>query len=196
MKLDQISVIDIGTSFLDKERLRHKFITQHKWNSRFEKSTGSYTFVPHTGLDCFSSLYEIVFSEVRKIDRDINLMSIQDMKELTHFTYVLVQNKNRNTIKWHNHFLYAYDELTQGHKEWYPFKWSTVYYMCMPEGSGGIRFRENDKEISLIPREGQLIIFPSSLDHTPDATTSDDWRISINVNVIDKNIMMRGNQVI
>ena len=165
--------------------------------------TGSYTFVPHTGLDCFSSLYEIVFSEIRKIDRDMNLMSIQDMKDQKHllpfwgdFTYVLVQNKDRNTFSWHNHFLYGFDQLTQGFKEWYPFKWATVYYMCMPEGSGGIRFKENDKEILIQPSEGQLIIFPASLYHTPDINHNEDWRISVNINLVDSDIIMKGNRAI
>ena len=201
--LDQIYTLDIGHSFFDIERLRHKFITQHKWNKRFYETSGMFTFVPHTGLDCFTPLYEIIFSEVRKIDQDINLMPIQYMKERKdllpnrgNFSYVLVQNKDRSPFNWHNHFLYGFDQLTQGSREWYPFKWATVYYMSMPEGSGGIRFKENDKEILIQPKEGQLIIFPSSLYHTPDITTSDDWRISVNVNVIDQNIVMKGNQAI
>ena len=66
----------------------------------------------------------------------------------------------------------------------------------MPEGSGGIRFQENDKEVVIQPSEGQLVIFPSSLYHTPDINHNEDWRISINVNVIDKNILMRGNRAI
>ena len=195
--LDKIHCIDIGTSFLDKERLRHKFITQHKWNDRFYKANEWYVFVPHTGLDCFTPLYDIIFSEIGKIDREINLMPIQGMKDIGGpFSFVLVQNKDRNTFNWHNHFLYQFDSLTQGAQEWHPFKWSTVYYMCMPEGSGGIRFKENDKEILVEPSEGQLVIFPSSLYHTPDINHNEDWRISINVNVIDKNILMRGNRAI
>ena len=196
MNLDKISVIDIGTSFLDKEKLEHKFITQHKWNDRFYRANEWYVFVPHTGLDCFTSLYDIIFSEIRKIDSDINLMSIKGMKDIGGpFSFVLVQNKDRNTFNWHNHFLFGFDQLTEGSRIWYPSKWTTVYYMCMPEGSGGIRFSD-DKEILMQPSEGQLLIFPSSLYHTPDITTSDDWRISININVIDKNILMRGRQAI
>ena len=201
--LDQIYTLDIENPFSDIERLRHKFITQHKWNKRFYETSGMFTFVPHTGLDCFTPLYDTIFSEVRKIDREINLMSIQDMKERKdllpnrgNFSYVLVQNKDRSPFNWHNHFLYGFDQLTQGSREWYPFKWATVYYMSMPEGSGGIRFRENDKEILIQPQEGQLIIFPSSLYHTPDITTSDDWRISINTNLVDTSIIMKGNQAI
>ena len=203
MLLDKIFTIDIGTSFTDIERLRHKFITQHKWNKRFYEASGMFVFVPHMGVDCLSPLFELIFSEVSKIDRDINLMSVQDMKEKKHlihgrgdFSYVLVQNKDRTPFNWHNHFLYGLDELTTGSREWYPFKWATVYYMSMPEGSGGIRFRENDKEILIQPKEGQLIIFPASLYHTPDITTSDDWRISINTNLVDSNIIMKGNRAI
>ena len=197
MNLDKIFTIDIGTSFLDKKKLEHKFITQHKWNDKFYKAKEWYVFVPHTGIDCFTPLYDIIFSEIRKIDREINLMSIQGMKDIGGpFSFVLVQNKDRNTFNWHNHFLYQFNSLVQGAQEWHPFKWSTVYYMSMPKGSGGIRFKENDKEVVIQPSEGQLVIFPSSLYHTPDINHNEDWRISINVNVIDQNILMRGNRAI
>ena len=189
-----IHVIDIG-EVLDQE-LRHQFITQHKWNKRFYETSGKLSFVPHRGIDCFSSLFEIVYREIRKIDPDIDFMSIEEHKEQREeFAYVLVQNKDRNTFNWHNHFLFGFDQLTEGSRIWYPSKWTTVYYMCMPEGSGGIRFSD-DKEILMQPSEGQLLIFPSSLYHTPDITTSDDWRISINTNLVDSNIIMKGNRAI
>ena len=116
MLLDKIFTIDIGTSFTDIERLRHKFITPHKWTKRFYEASGMFVVVPHMGVDCLSPLFEIIFSEVSKIDRDINLMSVQDMKEKKHlihgrgdFSYVLVQNKDRTPFNWHNHFLYGLD---------------------------------------------------------------------------------------
>lgn len=192
--LDKIHVIDVG-NVLDQE-LRHKFITQHKWNKRFYDASKRYVFVPHTGIDCFSPLFDIVYSEIRKIDSEIDFMSIEEQKEENLFAFVLVQNKDRNTFNWHNHFLYGYDHLTQGSREWYPSKWATVFYMCMPEGSGGIRFRENDKEILVEPKEGQLVIFPASLYHTPDLNHNEDWRISVNINLSDKNILMKGDRAI
>ena len=93
MNLDKISVIDIGTSFLDKEKLEHKFITQHKWNDRFYRANEWYVFVPHTGLDCFTSLYDIIFSEIRKIDSDINLMSMFD--EFLEIIYLIKTNQQK-----------------------------------------------------------------------------------------------------
>jgi len=194
MNLDKIYVIDVG-DVLDK-KLRHKFITQHKWQKKFYNASKRYVFVPNGGIECFSPLFNIIYPEIRKIDSKIDFMSIEEQKEENLFAFALVQNKDRNTFIWHNHFLYAYDELHHGSIVWHPHKWSTVYYWRMPEGSGGIRFRENGKEILVNPKEGQLVIFPASLYHTPDINQCEDWRISININIADRNVLMRGNQVI
>jgi len=37
-----------------------------------------------------------------------------------------------------------------------------------------------------MPKEGDLIFFPSDMLHSPLGNTCTDWRVSININVVEK----------
>lgn len=57
-----------------------------------------------------------------------------------------------------------------------------VYYYQV-EGDG-IFFERNGKEFQYIPQQGELIIFPNDLNHNAARTTSQNWRYSINMEII------------
>ena len=61
---------------------------------------------------------------------------------------------------WHNHNKMEFTN-TKG-------EWAWVYYVTMPDKDrGNILFRDKDEELSFDPTPGDLIIFPSYLDHLP-----------------------------
>ena len=68
---------------------------------------------------------------------------------------------------WHNHL---YTSTING-----------VYYYQV-EGDG-INFEREGKEFSYIPQQGELIIFPNYLNHTPQRVTSQNLRYSINMEI-------------
>ena len=57
-----------------------------------------------------------------------------------------------------------------------------VYYYQV-EGDG-IFFERNGKEFQYIPQQGELIIFPNDLNHNAARTTSQNWRYSINMEIL------------
>ena len=72
------------------------------------------------------------------------------------------------TCIWHNHL---YTSTING-----------VYYYQV-EGDG-IFFERNGKEFHYIPQQGELIIFPNDLNHNAARTTSQNWRYSINMEIL------------
>ena len=59
-----------------------------------------------------------------------------------------------------------------------------MYYFALPEGSGGIRFKNDTEQFEHTPKEGDLIFFPSDMLHTPLTNTCTDWRVSYNINLV------------
>ena len=68
---------------------------------------------------------------------------------------------------WHNHL---YTSTING-----------VYYYQV-EGDG-IFFERHGKEFNYVPQQGELLIFPNDLNHTPQRSTSQTWRYSINMEI-------------
>ena len=69
---------------------------------------------------------------------------------------------------WHNHLLTS---TING-----------VYYYQV-EGDG-IFFERNGKEFHYIPQQGELLIFPNDLNHNAARTTSQNWRYSVNMEIL------------
>lgn len=61
-----------------------------------------------------------------------------------------------------------------------------VYYLSVPEGSGAIDFWTNrDQHLHTHdPQQGDFLVFPSTLRHSIQANTSQQYRISINVELL------------
>ena len=57
-----------------------------------------------------------------------------------------------------------------------------VYYYQV-EGDG-IFFERNGKEFHYIPQQGELLIFPNDLNHNAARTTSQNWRYSLNMEIL------------
>ena len=77
-------------------------------------------------------------------------------------------NKDWSGINWHNHLATS---TING-----------VYYYQV-EGDG-ITFTHKGKEFHYVPQQGELLIFPNDLFHKPDIATSDNWRYSINMELM------------
>ena len=69
---------------------------------------------------------------------------------------------------WHNHL---YTSTING-----------VYYYQVEED--GITFEREGKEFHHVPQQGELLIFPNHLNHKPEKATSENWRYSINMEII------------
>jgi len=90
-------------------------------------------------------------------------------------------NKNKD-VKYHSH---------NRQRE---YDWTYVFYVQMPNNLSGddgkLFFKIDDNEYSLLPKEGELIIFPASLSHTPktnENSTIDRIVVASNFMKIDIN---------
>jgi len=75
------------------------------------------------------------------------------------------------------------------HYQWHDhIKSSTingVYYLKIPESATGqLDFLYNDIFFRFAPKENDLLIMPNYLEHAPRQPLSDDFRISINIEVV------------
>lgn len=71
---------------------------------------------------------------------------------------------------------------------------NAVYYLSVPETEvkreGSISFyNDSHKEIyNIKPKAGELVMFPNYLHHQPHQSLTDDYRISVNMEIICKDI--------
>lgn len=61
---------------------------------------------------------------------------------------------------------------------------NSVYYLCVPEQKGKIQFLINEKWIDYQPIEDELLIFPNFLTHNTTKNNTNEWRISINMEIM------------
>ena len=181
---DYIHISHIGDDFIkDKPLLISKLITQHKWSKKFYDKMESNVFgVAHNNLRYFDSIFEKTFAEYKRVFQDdTEIDEVTTKKE----SFCLIQNDECNAYAWHHH-----DAKSKG--EWYnnshSLLTSSVYYIRLPEGSGGIKFKDDFEEIELMPSEGDLIFFPDNMLHTPALSTCTEYRVSFNINIFPKNL--------
>ena len=77
-------------------------------------------------------------------------------------------NKNDFKSGWHNHLATS---TING-----------VYYYQV-EGDG-INFERHGQTFYYEPQQGELLIFPNDLNHKPEKATSENWRYSINMEIL------------
>ena len=77
-------------------------------------------------------------------------------------------NIKESICEWHNHL---YTSTING-----------VYYYQV-EGDG-IFFKRQGKEFHYVPQQGELLIFPNDLNHNTARTTSQNWRYSLNMEIL------------
>ena len=176
---DLIHIIHID--FENRETLAPKLVLQHKWSRKVYKQNGGDAFsVALNNQKYLEPLYQSVIEECQKIyDTPID-------EELTkQASYCLVTNKDRNVNGWHSHekTKWFHQPALTLNSDINVFA-SSVYYFTVPEGSGGIAFKNDTEEIELMPSEGDLFFFPSDMLHSPLKNTCTDWRISYNINIV------------
>jgi hypothetical protein len=116
-----------------------------------------------------------------KLDENY-LISIDD--------WVFISDSKNNTSGYHNH-------VSQGNLVFFkePPQWSLVYYLQMPNNLEGIdghlSFKtKNDKEVSFLPVENQIIMFPADIEHKPELnkkSTNDRIVYAANLTIFDRN---------
>ena len=182
---DFIYISHVGDDFIkDKELLISKLIIQHKWSDKFYKARQSSALTPApTTYPLFEPVFEKTYAEYKRIYQDNTEI---DDKLTKSQSYYLTQNKDCNAYNWHHHIPRLY-YTTNFYDENFKFLVSAVYYLRLPEGSGGIKFKDDFEEIELMPSEGDLFFFPNNMLHTPSLNTCTDYRISFNINLIPKN---------
>jgi len=112
------------------------------------------------------SLYNIFLSRINSIFKNYTIYEENDR-----VVYSYVSNKDFKNANWHNHNLTG--------------SISGVFYLKCVEGCG-IKFRDKGQVKYIEPKENELYIFPSNLDHFPIPSTSKELRISCNMNLMCK----------
>ena len=115
---------------------------------------------------CSESLYKIFLSRISLIFKNYTIYENND-----ELVYSYVSNKDFTNANWHNHN--------------HTGSMTGVFYMKCVEGCG-IKFRDKGQVKYIEPKENELYIFPSNLDHYPLPSTSKELRISCNMNLMCK----------
>ena len=182
---DYIHISHVGDDFIkDKELLISKLIVQHKWSDKIYRASKGDVLPPARNiLPLLEPIFEKTFDEHKRIYQDnIEIDDVITKRE----SYFLTQNKDRQGYDWHHH-VPNWQNRSLGNIDDNLKMNSAVYYLRLPEGSGGIKFKDDFEEIELIPSEGDLFFFPYNMWHTPSLNTCTDYRISFNINLIPKN---------
>jgi len=107
-------------------------------------------------------IYNLFLNYLNKIFNKITLLD-NDFHCWCYFS-----DKQFNDSRWHNHISTC---TVNG-----------VIYLKIPEDNKGIDFKINDEIINIVPKEGDLLIFPDFLDHYPYPSTNEP-RIVLNLEV-------------
>jgi len=109
-------------------------------------------------------LYNIFLNRVSQIFKQYTIY-----ENNVNTVYSYVSSKDFNNANWHNHNKTG--------------SISGVFYMkCVKDK--GITFKDKGIEQYIEPKENELYIFPSNLDHYPIPSTSEELRISCNMNLM------------
>ena len=88
--------------------------------------------------------------------------------------WAYVQNRDRKSPFWHHHLATS---TING-----------VYYLAVPDPSCQIWFRDLDRIVEVTPLEGHLYVFPRWLVHRPQPQASPEYRVSLNVEIITREV--------
>ena len=137
---------------------------------KYRNSTISYNFPIHEDSTLFfSKLYEKYKELCYQI---FGNFYIAPQNKTTCWCYR--SNIDDSVFAWHNHL---YTSTING-----------VYYYQVD--GDGISFKirptwnHQEKEFHYVPQQGELLIFPNDLDHRPEKATSENWRYSINMEIL------------
>jgi len=131
-----------------------------EWNNQALNENNSIT------KNVSESLYNIFLSRINTIFRNYTIYENNNRS-----VYSYVSNKDFINANWHNHN--STGSMTG------------VFYIKCVEGCG-IKFRDKGQVKYVEPKENELYIFPSNLDHYPLPATNEELRISCNLNLMCK----------
>lgn len=150
-----------------KTEMYNYFVEQHKFhlqNDEFYKKT-EYNFLIENYQSYFDYLYNYFLNVSEEIFGKITLSSNNSNK-----AWMCLMDKNQYNPP-HNHIRTS--------------KINSVFYFNVPKGNGGeLIFEHNNQKIKYFPEENDFLIFPNYLMHQPMSTDSEDYRMSVNMEII------------
>ena len=151
----------------DKDIWYNLIVKDHK-NRKNYRDFGVYNFKLDDNYKNFSDyIYSEFLTYSKTLYKEIKLLS-ENKKDC----WAYVCNKYESVPVIHNHLRTAII--------------NSVYYLTVPDKqSGSIDFFDDDLNIiySHYPKEEELLIFPGYLNHRPNISNSDEYRISINMEI-------------
>lgn len=153
-------------SLIEKQKMESYFIQEHLENKQTDESYQVYKFnykaKQHlTELENLYSLF-LVYAQIT-----LGRFTISHNNRRT--SHVYIANKYDNTTCIHNHVRTSIV--------------NSVFYFSVPSASGGelILYDDSGRETWHKPKENTLLIFPSTLNHFPQLSDSEQYRIAINM---------------
>lgn len=128
--------------------------------------------------------------EIKILELLKDFLKIQDDYALFKWYWTFISDSDNKKSTFHDHITgYSIE-----HSREIP-QWSLVYYASFPdnldEDEGKLFFRTKDgKEFSILPEEGQMILFPSDLPHKPGLNRKSTKKrivFGANIAVLDRN---------
>jgi len=145
------------------ERIKTNRILEQNYKKYYDRNVG-YNFPIKDNAEFFDKLYDKFLSECAKI---YGQYTIHPNNKRTCYCYR--SNVNDNVYKRHNH---VNTSVING-----------VYYYQVSKGDS-VSFFLGNEEYVIYPENGELLLFPNFLDHSPNPTESKRNRYSINMELV------------
>ncbi len=154
-----------------KNLIKHILKDKEKYDNKpqSKKELGNFKIRPHSSL---SNMYDKFLDECKSTLGEFKLFK-HNSKDF----HCLCTNKNYYASVPHDHM---FSSTIVG-----------VYYLNVPDNKGAILFKVNDEWGSYQPSEKELLIFPSYLEHDTLKNDTEEWRISINMEILCNHIWLR-----
>ncbi|VAW95314.1 hypothetical protein MNBD_GAMMA22-33 [hydrothermal vent metagenome] len=126
------------------------------------------------------------FFEGRHENIYISSELISEIKTVLNFGKLCVEEITGETPSqsglWFNYMQPGHVTLAHSHDEADEI-YSAVYYVRVPKNSGDLIITEDNKDITIHPKEGTLVLFPPSLVHHVTVNNSKSARLSVGINI-------------
>ena len=173
------TITNVDNSLLVKDLEYNCDIAKETYNG--EKSPGI-----QSKICIVSKNIEYIRNEILK--RVISHFKLKENYLISYTDWVYISENTNTQSNYHEH-----SQNTKLVKE--PPQWSIVYYAEMPnnlQGKDGFLYflTKDGKEVSMLPVESQVIMFPSNVKHKPELNkNSTNKRVvyAVNIAILDRN---------
>lgn len=149
---------------VEREKNIELAINNKKYINIFPKSGHNYPII-EDDFNFYKSLYKNFYDFC---NLNFNFTTCKYNKKVC---WCYIDNINNSVSKFHNHIKSS--------------SINAVYYLNVPdEESGCIEFLIDDKLLVYQPKNFDLLIFPNYMIHRPTQNKKEEWRISINMEIL------------